>query len=316
MPVIIRPEDIEREVNAVPAIETNASVIFANHPLRNTTQIAIDEIERELGNIPVVRRGSNGVRPMSESSLLSIEPQPIEIDDTFTAVEVDEYERSTDLGKQQLIDEKSAAHIQVVRSTMRALAAQSLRGTIDYMMQAGASMVRYQVDYGDVPGIQFSDTVTQIDIAKLIVQLQSIAQRIRDNGYGGPIRYIASSDVYITIINAAANQKQFAIGTGEGYIDVSGFRVYADNDTWTDIDSTGAAISRSLMQPGEIMGVAMDAGHKMPFYKIDDVVMRQAIPVYIFTKIREDQRGENLYVKSKPFPMPKRRAICFGKYAV
>ena len=95
MPVIIRPNDIERIVGQNAPEESNAMNYFSNRPLKNSTHIAVAEIEAEYGNVPVIKRGALGVRPESGMSAKVIEPMPIEIDDTFSAVEVDDYERAT-----------------------------------------------------------------------------------------------------------------------------------------------------------------------------------------------------------------------------
>jgi hypothetical protein len=315
MPVIVKPNDIERIIAANAPEESNAMNYFTNRPLKNSTHIMVRELEQEYGNVPVIRRGGLGVRPETGMSAKIIEPMPIEIDDTFTAVEVDDYERASDQGKQQMIDDRISGHLRIVRATTRALCAQAHRGTIDYMMQAGTKMSRYEVEYGDIQGIPLSDTLAGLSIAKVIEVLNKLTTAIRDNAIGGPIEFIASQDVFTAINSAGTNQKLYTMVPGPGKISIAGFEILLDNDTWFDIDEDGVQAKKSMVEPLELMARAVNAGQKLPYLKLDDVVMNQAVPFYAFTKIRDDQRGEDLFVKSKPFPLINRKGIAIAKFA-
>jgi len=315
MPVIIKPQDVERIIAANAPEESNAMNYFTNRPLKNSTHITVQELEQEFGNVPVILRGGVGVRPETGMSVKSIEPMPIEIDDIFTAVEVDDYERATDQGKQQMIDERIAGHLRVVRATTRALCAQAHRGTINYMMQAGTKMSRYKVEYGNIRGITLSEALAGLTIAKVIEVLNKLTTAIRDNAIGGPIQFIAASDVFTAINNAAAVQHQYIVVPGPGKISVAGFEILLDNDTWFDIDESGVQTKDSMVKPLELMARAVNAGQKLPYLKLDDVVMNQAVPFYAFTKVRSDQRGEDLFVKSKPFPLINHKGIAIAKFA-
>lgn len=315
MGILIKPQDVERIIAENPPEESNAMNYFSNRPLKNSTHISVQEIESEYGNVPVIKRGGLGVRPESGMSITSIEPMPIEIDDIFTAVEVDDYERATDQGKQQMIDEKIANHLRVVRATTRALCAQAHRGSIDYMMQAGTSLCRYEVNYGEVTGLNLPETLAALTVAQLVIILNKMTEVIRDQGVGGPIEYIAAPGVFQAIITASANQKAYAVIPGPGKISIAGFDIILDNDTWIDISPSGVKSSKSMMEPLELMARAVNAGQKMPYLKLDDVVMNQAVPFYAFTKVRTDQRGEDLFVKSKPFPLINRKGIVFARFA-
>ncbi|MDR0443267.1 MAG: major capsid protein [Treponema sp.] len=315
MAIIIKPQDIERIVaNNAPEV-SNAMDYFKSRPLKNSTHIAVAEIEREIGNVPVIKRGGVGVRPESSASVKLLEPQPIEIDDTFSAVEVDDWERATDQGKQQMIDDKISGHLRIVRETTRALCAQAHRGTIDYMMQAGTAMSRYEVEYGNVTGLNRSVSLASLTVAQLITEMQGMVTAIRDRGIGGPVEFIASPEFFMAAITAAQNQKAYAVTTGPGRIGIAGFEILVNNDYWVDISTTGVKSTKSMVEERELMARAVNAGQKMPYLKLDDVVMNQAVPLYTFTKVRSDQRGEDLYVKSKPFPLVNCKGIVIAKFA-
>lgn len=315
MPVIIRDQDIERVVAANPAEESLAMNYFRTRQLKNSTQISIAEIKQEYGNVPVIRRGGVGVRPASGMSIGLIEPQPVELDGYLSAVEMDEYERATNAGRQQIIDERLASFLRIIRTTTRALCAQACRGSIDYMMQAGTTLVRYEVDYGTVTGVSFPETLATLTLAQVFRRLQDLTAKIRASNVGGPVEFIASDDVFGAIVEAAGSQKSIAFTLEPGAINVGGFKIFLNNDSWIDVSSAGVKTTKTMVESNEILALATNAGQKLCYLRIDDTVMRSATPFYSFTKERDDQRGTNIYAKSKPFPLPNVKGIAIGKFA-
>ena len=306
--IIINPQDIERIVAANPAPASNALAYFSRRPCKNTSYAAVREIQEQTGNIPVIRRGDVGFRPQSNTSLTAIEPMPIEIDDSFIARELDDYELASTQGRQQMIDDKLEQHLKIVRSTTRALAIQAHTGKIDYMMQSGGSLVRYEVDFGKVGAIASNVSMASLTIAELITSMNDAIDSMAAENVGGPVEFIASRDLFTAVVNAAANQKAYAITVAPGSITIGGFTVLMDNDAYTDVVS-GTKKTQGMLDKKQLLARATQAGQMMPYYKIDDVIMRQAVPFYSFAKDREDQRGVNIYTKSKPLPLINPKGI-------
>lgn len=275
--IILKESDVVRVVSALAPETSNARAYFKRTVNRNTTRIAVTDIQRTVGNIPVIKRGSTGYRPVMSGGIMYIEPQPIEIDDFFSAVEEDDWERATGMGKNQIVDERLSRWAELVRNTTKALCIQAHRGKIDYMMQAGSEMVRYEVDYGDVDGIERDKALSSLTLADFIDDATEMEQEIRKRGIGG-------------------------------------FSVKRDNDTYTDLVG-GTKQTKHLTESRELMARAVDAGQELDFLRLDDTVQRQAVPLYSFTKERRDQRGTDLFVKSKPFPLINVKGIEILKYA-
>jgi hypothetical protein len=315
--IIISPKDIERVVAANPAEESLAMGYFKRRPLKNSSYIAVADIRREVGNVPVIRRGDTGIRPRTESGVELIEPMPIELEDTFSAVELDEYERSSLAGKQQFIDEKLAQHLVIVRETTRALCIQAHSGAIDYAMKSGTSLVRYRVTYGDgtVTDIANGKKLSELTVGDLIGAINSGVTALRGQMTGGPVELIAAQDTFTAIVTLVSGQKAFNANVGAGYVEIGGFKIYLDNDSYTDIANDGSKTTRSLVGTRKLMLRGVNGGQSLPYLKIDDVVMREAVPLYSFTKDRSDQRGTDLYTKSKPFPLINTRAIVTVTFA-
>ncbi|MDR2049075.1 MAG: major capsid protein [Treponema sp.] len=313
--VIITPADIERVVAENPPVSSNALDYFKRRPLKNSAYIAVRDILQEIGNIPVIRRGDTGVRPVSQSGVNLIEPMPIEIDDTFSAVELEEYERSSQTGKQQLVQEKLQQHLTLVRATTKALCVQALWGAIDYMMQAGTALVRYQVSYGTVEVIDNAKTLANLSVGDLIAAVNSGIQAMAANQVGGPVDIVAAADLFAVIANLVASQKAFNAAVYPGYVDLGGFRIKLDNDSYVDQAPNGTKTTKTLCGPRQLMIRAENAGQSLPYCKIDDVVLREAVPFYSFTKDRTDQRGTDVFSKSKPFPLVNVRGVKIIQFA-
>jgi len=284
---------------------------FKRRPLKNSTHIAVADIKREVGNIPVVRRGDSGVRPKMEGSVELIEPMPIEIDDTFSAVELDEYERSSPAGQQQIVAEKLQQHLIIVRETTKALCIQAHSGKIDYAMKSGASLIRYTVTYGSgtVTNVSAGKTLSSIDTGDLITAINLGINTLRGQNVGGPVEMIASQDVFTAVVKLVAGQKAFNSTVGDGWVEVGGFKILLDTDSYVDLGAGGTKTTKSLVASKKILFRAVNGGQSLPYLKLDDVMMREAVPLYSFTKDRPDQRGTDIFTKSKPFPLVNIKAF-------
>ncbi len=316
MAIIVKPEDVARIIAAMPAETSSARLYFRQTVNKNTTMLALSDIKSTVGNIPVIKRGGRGVRPVMQADIEYIVPQPIEIDDTFSATEMIDYERATNMGKQQIVDEKLTRWAKVVRDTTKALCCQAMKGSIDYMMQAGDQLVRYQVDYGDVSGTEDAAKVSEMTVGSLVDAFEELAELISKKGVGGEYEYPVAHDVYKKVVQLAANQTKFNVTTGPGFIDFGGYHVVRDNDTYIDVAEDGVTkTTKHMLDDREMMIRAVSAGQELDFLRLDDTVQMQAVPLYSFTKERDDQRGTDLYVKAKPFPLVNVKGIAVKKFA-
>lgn len=311
--------DIIRMQAAKPENTSLAAAYFKQRPMHNSTHIAASKIKKETGNIPVVGRGGPGVRPKHGAETLLIEPMPIEIDDTISAVELDEYNRATDLGKNQIIDEFTSEHYDIVRETMNALCCQAHKGKIDYMMKTESGLQRYVVEYGTDEEIaamteNLDVSLEAADYAFFIKLFSSMSQKLKKNGVGGPVEFIAASNVFGRIVDIVSSKPNSRDTVGDGYVTIGQFKVYCDNDSYID-KVNGESVSKSLCDDGEIVCRALNAGQSMPFCKLDDTVQQNAVAFYTFTVERNDHRGEDIYSKSKPFPIVNIKGICWAKFA-
>lgn len=289
----ILQQDIVRMQATKPENTSLAAAYFKSRPMHNSTQIAASKIKRETGNIPVVGRGGPGVRPKHGAETIMIEPMPIEIDDTISAVEMDNYERATEMGKNQIIDEFTGEHYDMVRETMNALCCQAHRGKIDYMMKTESGLQRYVVEYG-----------TDEEISAM---QHSFSKSLSSVKYNEVVLYLSQLVDLVTKQNA-----QFQI-SGDS-VQIGKFKVLQDNDSYIDIVD-GKKVVKSLCGSGEICARAVNAGQSMPFCKLDDSVQQNAVAFYTFSVERNDHRGTDIYSKSRPFPIVNIKGIVWGKFA-
>lgn len=312
-PLIIRREDIERVVSAQPENNSNGRAYFAQTKMKNSTHISASELMREYGNVPVITRGDTGIVPKHGMHVSDIVPMPIEIDDKISAVQMDELERATEMGRNQIVDEYLSEHADMVRETINALCCQAHKGEIDYMMKGPDGKTRYRVKYGDVKKIVFPKTLASATLGDVVSYLGQLRQVVVKNGVGGPGEFVVAADVYARFSDllTKANRPEMI---KDGYLIMGSFKVLEDNDSYYDMDDGGNKITKSLCGVGEIVYRAVNAGQKLLFLRLDDTVQREAVPIYSFTVTGEDQRGDKIFTKSKPFPLVNVKGLAWGAF--
>lgn len=312
--ITIRREDIERVVAQMPENTSLARSYFGAGRMKNSTHISAASLKREYGNVPVIMRGDTGIVPKHGIDVTDITPMPIEIDDKIRASDMDTYERATGEGRQQIIDEYLSQHADMVRETTNALCCQAHRGRIDYMMKAGSDLVRYQVSYGEVKSFVFGKTLAGASIGDVVRFLSQLKTAVAKNGVGGAVEFIAHPSVYSRLTDLLAAAKNTAAIHAD-YLLAGPYKVMEDADSYVDVAADGTKTTRSLCENGEICCRAVNAGQKLVYLRLDDVVQREAVPIYSFTETGSGQRGMNLYTKSKPFPLVNPKGIAFGRFA-
>ena len=312
--LIIKSEDIERVVAAQPENVSNARAYFSQVKLKNSTHISATELKREYGNVPVVVRGDNGVVPKHGADVTDIVPMPIEIDDKISAVDIDELGRATDLGVNQIVDDYLEQHAGMVRNTINALCCQAHKGSIDYMMKTGSGFERYQVNYGTVKSTTFTEKVSQLTLGIAVKKLSAIRKLSTDQGVGGSGEFIAGSAVYAKLVDLLADAKQ-SENIKDGWLQVGPYKVLEDNDSYVDIAKNGTRNTKSVCGEREVLYRALNAGQKLCYLRLDDVVQKSAVPIYSFSETGEGQRGMRLYTKSKPFPLVNVKGLAYGTFA-
>lgn len=312
--LIIKSEDIERVVAAQPANTSNARGYFSQTKLKNSTHISAAELKREYGNVPVVVRGDTGITPKHGMDVTDIVPMPIEIDDKLSATDSDELGRATGMGLDQIVDDYLGQHAEMVRNTINALCCQAHKGSIDYMMKTGSGFERYQVSYGTVKHSTFNEKVSQLTLGTAVKKLSEIRKLSVDQGVGGPGEFIAAGDVYAKFVDLLADAKQ-SENIHDGYLMVGPYKVLEDNDSYVDVAKNGNKSTKSMCGEREVIYRALNAGQKLCYLRLDDVVQKSAVPLYSFTEKGEGQRGIKLYTKSKPFPLINVKGLAYGTFA-
>ena len=288
--ITIRREDIERVVAQMPENTSLARSYFGAGRMKNSTHISAANLKREYGNVPVVVRGDTGIVPKHSMDVTDIVPMPIEIDDKLRATEMDEYERASGEGKQQIIDEYLSQHADMVRETTNALCCQAHRGKIDYMMKAGSGLVRYQVSYGEVKSFVFGKTLAAATMGDVVRFLSQLKTAISNNGVGGAVEFIAHPSAYSRLVDLLTAAKNTSAIRADHLL-AGPYKVMEDADSYVDVAPDGTKTTRGLCENGEICCRALNAGQKLVYLRLDDVVQREAVPIYSFTETGSGQRG-------------------------
>ncbi len=313
--LIIRKEDIERVVAQMPENTSNARAYFKQSVNKNSTHISAAELKKEYGNVPVVVRGDTGIVPKHGVDVTDIVPMAIEIDDKISAVAMDEIERATDMGAQQIKDEYLNQHAEMVRNTINALCCQAHKGAIDYMMKAGSGFERYQVNYGTVKTLSDASAVaySKLTMGDAVKYMAKIRKLVTDQGVGGPGEFIAGSEIYAKFVDLLTDAK-LSDNIKEGFLLIGPYKVLEDNDSYVDYSTKGVKTTKSVCGDFDLLYRATNAGQKLVYLRLDDTVQKEAVPIYSFTEKGEGQRGDRIYTKSKPFPLINVKGLAYATF--
>jgi len=128
------PKIVAEVIKTLPPIQTKVlDDVYTRKVTHPFPQIGIKEVQDVAGAVPVVRRGAPGV-PVSggDASISYIEPQPIKVTDSVTAVDANNLKSMGAQGYRAFMAQKLDILRRKIKLTTEALAAQSLTGKISY----------------------------------------------------------------------------------------------------------------------------------------------------------------------------------------
>ena len=282
-------------------------------------QIGIEEIERIIDTVPVVRRGAPGVPvTVPGGSVVYIEPQPIKIEDRVGAKEANDIAA---LGKnyKSFLATKIDSIRQKVRATTEALAAQSLTGKIQYpMLMESGGYTTYEVDFtrgGSNPILSYSPATkwnaSGASIGKTLDDFIAIEEKFQEKGYGGNIRLWAGKNAFSAlrelVMDAHAEEKIEARIVDRN-INVAGFVVELMNATYKNPE-TGATVK--VVGDNDLLAWDKSAPFTLFYLAVDHFKAGlNAMPLFLFSYMTERGDSINIIAESKPLPVPVVNAIC------
>ena len=284
------------------------------HPF---AQIGVEEVQGIAGSVPVVRRGAPGV-PVGQQDVKVnyIEPQPIKVYDTISAVDANNLKAMGSQGYRAFLASKLDTMRRKIRATTEALAAQSLNGSIDYpaRLENGQTGV-YQVEFGSPLSYTPQTTWNSASITDILGDLINIEAAIQKQGYGQSITFWAGRDAYLSVAAKAeavpaGRNAAIPVSVNEKGVNIGGYTIELVNQYYYMPDGSTVPV----VPPNKIIAFNPSAGFTLFYLAIDDFdAGLQATPLFTKAFKTEDGGAMRVQAESKPLPVPVVKAICWAE---
>lgn len=313
------PSTVGNRVKTMPLLRSPImDKFFSNSRQHTFPVIGIDEIIEITKIAPVVKRGAGAVSIAGNSKSISyIEPQPAELFDMITATELNNLKLMGSGGVQTFVDGKIDKIRRAVRKISEGLCSQALTGAISFPMKtSNGTLTTYDVDFGSVlnftPGTLIDADGAKVEtVLDILIEMEATIQE--ESGYGSEVTFLAGKTAYMKIaglVTSLQNNSRIIANVNEKAIQIGGFTIeLANYQTYNLItDSYDKVIGDK-----KIVAIAKDAPFTFFYVAIDDIdAGLQALPLYFTSEKLKDPSAIKVIGKSKPFPVPVPKAICWS----
>ncbi len=307
---------IAQYLKVLPKLRTPVmDTVFANRPQLGLPIVGRDEVNTVVQAMPLRRRGAGSVPvPGSSGSADFYEPFPINPDIFVGAHDLNNLKLLGQSSLEAWARSKTDVLRRTIRATTEAMAAKAITGTLAWpVLLEGGGYDTYQVSFGSplayAPTKLFTDAGATIK--DVFETLDNMAELIQDNGYGSQIEFWAGKTAYGALLGLADNHKSTAKirveVTSEG-INIGDYLMKRRTEKNRNPQS-GAM--ESVVADTDMLAVALDAGHLMPYTALDDLDAKlQPLPMFVKPIAKQNPSGVQLVGMSKPFPSPNMKGIC------
>jgi len=287
-----------------------------NHPF---DKVGRSDLSQILTTMPLISRGAPSLAVKRGTlSLDDFEPFEVAPHDFFTAADMNRLKNLDEMSIQARLAAIDDNLRRICRATAEGIGSKALTGTIQWpvAMENGQTDT-YEVNFGATlsytPGTLWSAVSANI---KLVYNdLDAIETLLQNAGYGGKIRYWAGKDAYNQLLALAEvygeNPKaKLRIEISQKGIDIGGYLIEKMSETYTD-PVTGSSTYK--VDAKKIMAFCEDAVHTLFYCALDDLNAKlQPMPYYSKPVEMSDPSGVKIIGRSKPFPAPVVKAICWA----
>ncbi|WP_456436958.1 major capsid protein [Desulfurobacterium sp.] len=309
------PKIVAEVIKTLPPIQTkvldDVYTRKVNHPF---PQIGIKEVQDVAGSVPVVRRGAPGV-PVSggDASISYIEPQPIKVTDSVTAVDANNLKSMGSQGYRAFMAQKLDILRRKIKATTEALAAQSLTGKISYpiRLENGKSDT-YEVDFGSPFSYPIATTWDAADLKTVFSQCVEIEAILQEEGIAQSVTFWAGKSAFMELVGKVQNLTTNAVPKPEvkgNKINLWGYEIEMVNQKYRLPDGT----LKPVVPDNQIVAFDKNAGFTLFYLAIDNFKAGlQAVPMFISSYQTQDGSSFVIQAESKPLPVPIVKAICWA----
>lgn len=289
----------------------------ARRRAHNSVLVPLSMITKITRAVPVVLRGAQGIPiNVASGSYNYIEPQPIKTRDSIRGDEVNNAMLAGMQTAQEWANGRIEDHLQSHRLTTEALAAQSLTGTITFPVAdaQGAVMDTYTVAFGSNNSYTVSAnwTASATKISTIYKDLKKMKQQLQRKGYNGT-RVLCGESVMVALIDKVQNipndTRTQARFLEDGSIRIGEFVLIPFDAEYYHPGGPGGTSPApgytKVIGDNEIMMYDPNAPFSLLRVKLDNLKLPpNPAPLGVITELTKDGSALEMFVESKPFPIP------------
>ncbi len=314
------PEALVQRLLSLPPLKTTVVDIFfarkVNHPF---AKVGRDDLVEQGLPAPLIMRGAPS-RSLGGGTLSLDEFEPYEVaaHKFFTAADLLNMQALDKNGVEARLAGVDDQLRRVCRATAEGIAATALTGTVNWPVALeNGGFDHYQVNFG-APLSYTPEKLWDAADAKLrqvFNDLQEMETLIQNAGYGGSVKYWAGRNAYNALLALAETygenpKAKLRVEVSDQGIDIGGYTVAKMAETYVHPETKTAT---AKVPTNKIMAWAEDAVHTLFYCALDDLDARlQALPYFSKPVDFKDPSGVKIVGRSKPFPAPVVKAICWA----
>lgn len=314
------PQAVAQRLKQMPPLKTTVVDTFfarkVNHPF---DKVGRSDLTGIVATMPLISRGAPSLAVKRGSlSLDDFEPFEVAAHDFFTAADMNRLKNLDEMSIQARLSSVDDNLRRICRATAEGISAKALTGKIQWPVSLdGGATDTYEVNFGATltftPATLWSHA--DANVRMIFNDLQEMETLVEESGYGGQVKYWAGKDVYnallaITEVYAENPKAKLRVEVSEKGISIGGFLIEKMAESYRD-PITGSAVAK--VDPKKIMAFATDAVHTLFYCALDDLDGNLApLPYYSKNLKSADPSGVKIIGRSKPFPAPVVKAICWA----
>jgi hypothetical protein len=285
------------------------------HPFAS---ISLADLQRQLSNIPVVRRGTEAYAiDSAKGTVVKVEPQGIEMSDFISAADINDlsviFAQHGEKAIKSYLESRINDMLIITQKSIEALAAQSLTGNIDYPMKGDAGAEIYGVEFGEtLTYIQTTKLTKDSLVADLYLYLSKMHETMQEKEYGDDVVTLAGSNAYALALGivTASKQNTITVQLGAlGEINVGGYVIVQQSGKYKGVN--GAMTDK--INADSFCMIDKNANHKLYFLALDDIdAGNKPLPFFATHEVKKNPSGVDIIGRSKPLPAPIVHAIIWS----
>lgn len=309
------PKSIAQYLTVLPTLKSPViDNVFPDRPQIPFAIVGSDIVNQVIRAQPLNQRGKRSIPITGGTGQTTYyEPLPINPDTFISAADLVNLKLLGESGRQKWALQQFDVLRRTIRETTEAITAVARHGTFSWPVQLeGGVMTTYEASFGSPLSVEVSKLFDAEDckVTHVFELLELMKATLEENGYGSTRLIWAGKTVYsklLAMVGTFAATAKMKVELTDNGINIGGYIIQSRTEKHRNPD-TGAMVP--VVGDNELMMIATDAGHKMPYCAVDDLDANlQPLPMFAKPLKKDNPSGIELVGQSKPFPSPNMYGI-------